>query len=79
MGFGWGWGWGWNPWWGAGMNNVTVTQEGTLYIDFFDAKTREMIWQGEGFGYITKNVEKKDARIKEFVDKILAQYPPLKK
>lgn len=76
----WGMGFGWNPWWGGmGMNAVSVTPEGTLFIDFFDARTKDMIWQGEGSGYLTKDAEKKDARIKEFVDKILEQYPPVLK
>lgn len=71
-------GWGWNPYWGMGMNysNVNTTPEGTLFIDLIDAKTKELIWQGEGTGYLTKNTDKKDARIKEFVGKILDQYPP---
>jgi hypothetical protein len=75
-GWGWGWGWGWNPYWGMGYSNVTTTPEGTLFIDIIDAKTKELVWQGEGSGYLTKNTEKKDARIKEFVSKILEQYPP---
>ncbi len=80
MGFGWGWGWGWNPWWGGmGMNSVYTTPEGTLFIDILDAKSKEMIWQGEGSGYLTKDTEKKEARIKEFVSKILDQYPPMLK
>jgi hypothetical protein len=64
--------------WGMGMNYTTVsrTPEGTLFIDLIDAKTKELVWQGEGNGYLTKDTEKKDARIKEFVDKILEQYPP---
>ena len=78
-GMGFGWGWGWNPWWGMNYNSVYTTPEGTLFIDLFDAKTKDMIWQGEGSGYLTKNTDKKDARIKEFVDKILEQYPPMKK
>ena len=69
-------GWGWNPWWGMGYSNVTTTPEGTLFIDVIDAKTKELVWQGEGSGYLTKNTDKKDARIKEFVSKILEQYPP---
>lgn len=73
---GFGWGWGWNPWWGMGYSSVTTTPEGTLFIDIFDAKTKELVWQGEGSGYLTTNTEKKDARIKEFVSKILEQYPP---
>ena len=74
----WGFGWGWNNW-GMGMNSVYTTPEGTLFIDFFDTKSKDMIWQGEGSGYLTKKTDKKDARIKEFVDKILEQYPPVLK
>lgn len=78
---GFGWGLGFGSYWGMGMgySNVYSTPEGTLYIDLIDAKTKELIWQGEGSGYLTKNTDEKDARIKEFVDKILAQYPPVKK
>ena len=72
-----GWGWGWNPYWGMGFNSVYTTPEGTLFIDIIDAKTKELVWQGEGSGYLTKNTAKKEARIKEFVSKILEQYPPV--
>ncbi len=72
-----GFGWGWNPYWGLGYSNVTTTPEGTLFIDIIDAKSKELVWQGEGSGYLTKNTEKKEARIKEFVSKILEQYPPV--
>lgn len=77
--WGMGFGWGWNPYWGINYNRVYTTPEGTLFIDIFDAKTKDMIWQGEGSGYLTNNTHKKDERIKEFVDKILAQYPPIPK
>lgn len=72
-------GWGWNSFGGMGMgiNSVYTTPEGTLFIDIFDGKSKEMIWQGEGSGYLTKDTNKKDERIKEFVDKILEQYPPV--
>lgn len=75
-GWGYGWGFGWNPYGFAGQTTVSSSTEGTLYIDLIDAKKKEMIWQGEGQGDLTKNREKKDENIKEFVDKILAQYPP---
>ena len=71
-----GFGWGWNPYWGMGYSNVTTTPEGSLFIDIIDAKATERVWQGEGSGYLTKKTEKKEARIKEFVSKILEQYPP---
>ena len=73
-----GFGWGWGPYWGMGMNrpSLITTAEGTLFLDFVDNKTKELIWQGQGTGYLTNNVDKKEAVIKDFVNKILAQYPP---
>ena len=78
---GWGPGWGWGMGWGMGMGftQTTTTPEGTLYIDIVDAKTKELVWQGIGTGYLTTNFEKKDERIAEFVSKILEQYPPIVK
>lgn len=85
--FGWGWGWGgfYNPWvwgpgwgWGWGGNNVSTSTEGSLYIDVIDANKKELVWQGRGVGTLnnTKNIEKKEQRIKEFVSQILEEYPP---
>ena len=78
---GWGLGWGWGIGWGMGMGftQTTTTPEGTLYIDIVDAKTKELVWQGIGTGYLTTNFEKKDERIAEFVSKILEKYPPIMK
>ena len=48
-----------------------------LFIDLIDTKKMDLIWQGSGTGYlVTKSVEKKEARIKEFVAKTMAQFPP---
>lgn len=74
-GFSWGVGWG-GPYWGVGYNSTSTTPEGTLFIDFVDAKSKELVWQGQGTGYLTENAEKKDERFMEFVSKILGQYPP---
>ncbi len=78
-GWGYGWGYGWNPWLWGGHNSVYTTTEGTLFIDLIDAKNKQLVWQGEGSGDLTRNTEKKDERIKEFVNQILQQYPPKKK
>ncbi|WP_179020908.1 DUF4136 domain-containing protein [Winogradskyella forsetii] len=79
--WGWGgfnrWGWGWGPGMGWGGNNVSTTTEGMLFIDFIDANKKELVWQGSGTGYlVTRNVDKKEARIKEFVSKTMEQFPP---
>ena len=76
-GWGYGWGWGWNPYlWGGRSTYVSSSTEGTLYIDLIDAKKKELVWQGEGIGYLTENRSEKEKRINEFVAKILEQFPP---
>ena len=84
-GYGYGYGWGWYPYyWGAygygrGYgNNVSTSTQGSLYIDLIDSKKKELVWQGKGIGTLsnTKNIAKKEERIKEFVSEILQKYPP---
>lgn len=81
MGWGWGagWGWGWGPGWGWGGTNVSTVTEGTLYIDFVDSKSKELFWQGQGIGVLSKNPNKKEENIQEFVKRILEKYPPIPK
>ena len=77
MGWGYGWGWGWNPFmWGGQNTTTTSSTEGTLFIDLIDAKKKELVWQGEGIGYLNQNRKDKEERINVFVAKIMAQYPP---
>lgn len=75
---GWGPGWGMGPGWGWGWDqpSVSTSTEGQLYIDLIDAESHELVWQGLGTGFLTQNMEKKEALIKEFVAKIMEQYPP---
>ncbi|MGB0982268.1 MAG: DUF4136 domain-containing protein, partial [Winogradskyella sp.] len=71
------WGWGGI---GMGRSQVSTKTEGVLFIDLIDANKKELIWQGSGTGYLaTKNIEKKEARIKAFVSKMIAEFPPEKK
>ena len=75
MGWGWG-GWGWGGFgWGYG-NNVSTTTEGVLYIDFIDAKSKELIWQGIGRAALKSTPEAKIERTNEMVQEILMQFPP---
>ena len=82
---------GWNPWfyggfwpyygfgWPGAYNNVTSSTEGTLFIDLIDANHKELVWQGMGTGNLSmsNDISKKEERIKEFVNEILAKYPPV--
>jgi hypothetical protein len=70
------WGYGYGPWYGGGTYAASAT-EGTLFIDFIDKQKNELFWQGIGVGdLVLTTVEKKEARIKEIVAKVLAAYPP---
>ncbi len=75
---GWGPGWGMGPGWGWGWNqpSVSTSTQGVLYIDLIDSNKKELVWQGMGTGYLSRNMEKKEARIKEFVTEIMTKYPP---
>ena len=81
---------GWYPWYyggfgpygfgmGAFNNNVSRSTEGTLFIDLIDANKKELAWQGMGTGALasSRDISKKEARIKEFVTEIMAKYPPM--
>jgi hypothetical protein len=71
---------GWYPWYYGPNFGMQVTEytEGTLFIDLIDAKKKDLVWQGIGSGGLTTNgdVAKKEQRIQEFVNQMLAQYPP---
>ena len=80
-GFGYGYGFGfWNGW-GLPNNNIaTVSSQtnGMLFIDLIDTKTKQLVWQGKGKGYISEYSKKRDERIQYFVTEILKNYPPTK-
>ena len=69
-----GYGWGWSPYYWNNYNTVSKSTEGILYIDLIDASKKELVWQGQGTGYLSQN--KKEERIQEFVTKIMEKYPP---
>ena len=76
--YGWGmnWGWGWGPMMGWNQTSVSNSSSGTLYIDLIDANKKELVWQGIGEGYLNGRMDKKEARIVEFVAAVLEKYPP---
>jgi hypothetical protein len=65
---------------GAGYTDTRVTQydEGTLLLDLIDPQRMEMIWRGSAQSRIstTTSPEERQQRVREVVEKVLAQYPP---
>lgn len=80
-GYGWGMGWGWGgPYGGMGFGyNRTYTDiynRGALTLDFVDANTNKLVWQGIGNGLNIDNPKYKSQQIPEVIAKMLQDYPP---
>ena len=61
------------------INNLVKPTDGNVTVDgnnVTNASKKELIWQGQGTGYLTTNPEKKENLIQEFVNQILEKYPP---
>jgi len=78
FGYGYGGGYYRNPYWGGyggyggmGSTTTTVTEftRGTLIVDIWDARSKELVWRGAAEAVIT---EKPDAQAKQ-IDKMLAK------
>ena len=80
------WGYGYGPhyggyrggYWGPGGTTASEYEEGSLILDFVDAKSKKMIWRGVAKAEV-QNVdtpEKKEKLINKAVQKILKNFPP---
>jgi hypothetical protein len=75
-----------NMWYGYGAGGwggwpetyVHEYEEGVLLIDVIDPKTMKLLWRGTGTAVVdpTASPEKRERRINEAVDQILAEFPP---
>lgn len=78
-------GYGYGRWgyYGGGYQQTNVDQyeEGTLMLDFIDAKSKELVWRGTAQSRLQKlkTPEERNKRVREAVDAILERYPPIKK
>ena len=70
---------GWSPYYyGNRYSRIShSTSEGVLYIDIIDTNTKQLIWQGKGIGYLDNRTEKRDEMVTNYVNKILAKFPPI--
>jgi hypothetical protein len=65
-------------WWGT---DVYQYEEGTLLVDFFEAKDQKLVWRGTAKGELSDNPsqEEKQANINSVVSQLLAKFPPKSK
>ena len=75
-------GYGYGRWgyYGGGYTDTTVDQyeEGTLILDFIDAKTKQLVWRGMAQSRLKEmsTPEEREARVRAAVAAILEKYPP---
>jgi Domain of unknown function (DUF4136) len=84
-GWGWGGGWGWRYWrWGVAwpmtvQHRVETYTDGTVVVNLVDARTKQVVWQGEVDDVVSlpvANPVKATQQIDAAVGKLFAKYPP---
>jgi hypothetical protein len=77
---GFGGGWGWRRFGGGGFGEATTTTEtykvGTLVVDLFDTKTKQLIWRGAASDTLSNNSDKNIKNLDKGVDKMFKHFPP---
>ena len=70
---------GWHPYSIGNYRRIPYsTSQGVLYIDVIDTKSKQLVWQGKGIGLLSSQKKNKDEIVEEYVNRILAAYPPEK-
>jgi len=73
-----GFGGGWR--WGGGFGNATTTVDnykvGTLVVDLFDAKSKQVIWRGSSSDTLSDKSDKNIKNLDKGVQKMFDHYPP---
>jgi len=65
---------------GYGATDVRDYQEATLFIDFLDAESEEILWRGWGSGFLpTRDRDRTRARFDAGIKAVLDAYPPAAK
>jgi Domain of unknown function (DUF4136) len=77
---GFGGGWGWRRFGGGGFGDATTTTEtykvGTVVVDLFDTKTKQLIWRGSSTDTLSNNSDKNIKNLDKGVEKMFKQFPP---
>jgi Domain of unknown function (DUF4136) len=75
---GFGGGWRWRGFGGFGESTTTEQdyQEGTLVIDLYDGKTKQLIWRGSTESVLSDKAEKNEKNLDKGVAKMFKDFPP---
>jgi hypothetical protein len=76
---GFGGGWGWHRW-GGGMGIATTRVEtytvGTLVVDLFDSRTKQLVWRGWASDALPDDPKKETKKLDKDIEKLFKNFPP---
>jgi hypothetical protein len=77
---GFGGGWGYRRFGGGGFGEATTTTEtykvGTVVVDLFDTKTKQLVWRGSSSDTLSNNSDKNIKNLDKGVQKMFKNFPP---
>jgi hypothetical protein len=77
---GFGGGWGWRRFGGGGFGEATTTTDtykvGTVVVDLFDTKSKELLWRGCSTDTLSNNSNKNIKNLDKGVEKMFKNFPP---
>jgi hypothetical protein len=71
-------GWRWRGFGGIGESTTTEQdyKEGTLLIDMYDAKSKQLIWRSSAEDMLSSNADKNEKNLDKGVAKMFKKFPP---
>jgi hypothetical protein len=73
-------GWGWRRFGGGGFGEATTTTEtykvGTVVVDLFDTKSKQLIWRGSASDTLSNNSDKNIKNLDKSIEKMFQHFPP---
>jgi Domain of unknown function (DUF4136) len=73
-------GWGWRGFGAGGFGEATTTtdtyQTGTLIVDLFDTKTKNLVWRGSATETLSDKSDKNIKKLNNSVSKLFEHFPP---
>jgi hypothetical protein len=63
---------------GMGTSSTTVNEYtvGTMVLDIFDAKTKQLLWRGTGSDELSDKADKNQKKIEKATEKMFKNFPP---
>jgi hypothetical protein len=73
-------GWGWRGFGGMGMatanTSVSDYTEGTLLVDMYDVKTKQLIWRGTAKDEVKSKQDQREKQVSKASEKLFKKFPP---